>query len=293
MAKARPLWLVHNDASGSNDREALERMSESCADCGLRVAFSTSFPTDDLPTPEMLDAAGLDLVAIFAGDGTVNAALDALAGWGGQVLVLPGGTMNLLYHRLFGAMEVDEVLGLAGSGALAARRPGIITSPLGTAYAGLLAGPGTSWNEVREAMRDTDVLGMAAETREAFARTLRDERLRCLEPPLGRPEGYPLLLLEPRDGTIEVNAYHAETTGEFIDQLLALAKHDFREGPHEIIGSEQGVTLSGAQDGGFGVLLDGEPAIATRSTRFQLSTCEVDLLAMPANDRPNDPGTDD
>lgn len=284
MAKARPLWLVHNDASGSNDREALERMSESCADYGLRVAYSTSFPTDDLPTPAMLDAAGLDLVAIFAGDGTVNAALDALAGWGGHVLVLPGGTMDLLYHRLFGEMELAEVLSLAGSGNLVVRRPGVISSLLGTAYAGLLAGPGTSWNEVREAMRSLDVLTMAAETREAFARTLNDERLRCIEPPLGRREGYPLLLLEPRDGSIEVNAYHAETTAEFLDQLFALAKHDFREGPHDHIGSEQALTLSGADEGGFGVLLDGEPAIAARSTRFQLSTCEVDLLAVRTDD---------
>ena len=129
-------------------------------------------------------------------------------------------------------------------------------------------------------MRDTDVLGMAAETREAFARTLRDERLRCLEPPLGRPEGYPLLLLEPRDGTIEVNAYHAETTGEFIDQLLALAKHDFREGPHEIIGSEQGVTLSGAQDGGF-------RRVAGRRTRHRHpidAVPAVDLRGGPASD---------
>ena len=284
MAKARPLWLVHNDASGSNDREALERMSESCADYGLRVAYSTSFPTDDLPTSAMLDAARLDLVAIFAGDGTVNAALDALAGWGGQVLVLPGGTMNLLYHRLFGEMELAEVLSLAGSGNLVVRRPGVISSPLGTAYAGLLAGPGTSWNEVREAMRNLDILTMAAETREAFARTLNDERLRCIEPPLGRREGYPLVLLEPRDGSIEVNAYHAETTAEFLDQLFALAKHDFREGPHDQIGSEQALTLSGADEGGFGVLLDGEPAIAARSTRFQLSTCEVDLLAVRTDD---------
>ncbi len=284
MSEARPLWLVHNDASGSNDREALERMSESCADCGLRVAFSTSFPTDDLPTPEMLDAAGLDLMAIFAGDGTVNAALEALAGWSGQVLVLPGGTMNLLYHRLFGEMELEDVLALAGSGDLERRRPGVITSPLGTAYAGLLAGPGTSWNEVREAMRATDVVGIASEAQEAFARTLNDERLRCLEPALGRAEGYPLLLLEPRDGSIEINAYHAETTTEFLDQLFALAKHDFREGPHDHIGSEQGVTLAGAENGGFGVLLDGEPSIAAGATRFELSTCEVDLLAKGADD---------
>ncbi|MWV26363.1 diacylglycerol kinase family protein [Aurantiacibacter rhizosphaerae] len=282
MAQARALWLVHNDASGSNDREALERMSESCADCGLRVAFSTSFPTDDLPTPDMLDAAGLDLVAIFAGDGTVNAALGALSGWNGEVLVLPGGTMNLLYHRLFGDMELEEVLAQAGGGTLSARRPAVISSPLGIAYAGLLAGPGTSWNDVREAMRNTDVLAMATETREAFARTLQDEPLRCADPDLGRAEGYPLLLLEPREGAIDIYAYHAETTAEFIDQLMALAKHDFREGPHEKLGDEQAVTLSGVKDGDFGVLLDGEPSKAKGAMRFELSTCEVDLLAMPA-----------
>ncbi|MGB3795469.1 MAG: diacylglycerol kinase family protein [Alteraurantiacibacter sp.] len=293
MAQARALWLIHNDASGSNDREALERMSEGCVDCGLRVAFSTCFPTDDLPTPAMLDAAKLDLVAIFAGDGTVNAALGALKGWGGQVLILPGGTMNLLYHRLFGELELEDVLALAGSGGLVARRPSIITSPLGVAYAGLLAGPGTSWNDVREAMRNTDVLGLATETREAFARTLQDEPLRCLEPPLGRAEGYPLLLMEPGDGAIDIKAYHAETTGEFIDQLMALAKHDFREGPHSNIGQEKNVTLCGVNKGEFGVLLDGEPTDANGATRFELSACEVDLLAAKTEDRPDNASADD
>ncbi len=284
MAQPTPLWLIHNDASGSNDRDTLESMSTQCTDCGLRVAYRSSFPSDDLPTPAMLDAAGLGLVAVFAGDGTVNAALNALAGWGGKVLILPGGTMNLLYHRLFGNAEMEQVLQDAAAGTLSVRRPGIITSPLGNAYAGLLAGPGTSWNDVREAMRDTDVLGMASETREAFERTLNDEPLRCTQPALGREEGYPLLLLEPHEGAIEIYAYHAETTGEFFEQLMALAKHDFREGPHDSLGAVEAITLSGAKDGGFGVLLDGEPEIATKATRFELSKCEVDLLAMQTDD---------
>ncbi|WP_120076222.1 diacylglycerol kinase family protein [Aurantiacibacter odishensis] len=280
----RALWLVHNDASGSNDRETLERMSSSCTDCSLRVAYRSSFPSDDLPTPAMLDAGGIDLVAIFAGDGTVNAALKALAGWGGQVLVLPGGTMNLLYHRLFADLEMEEVLRLAGKGDLRARRPGIIRSALGDAYAGLLAGPGTSWNDVREAMRNTDVLAIATESREAFAHTLQDEPLRCAEPPLGRSEGYPLLLLEPHDERIAVHAYHAETTAEFVDQLLALAKHDFRQGPHDHIGDSDELLLASVGADEFSVLLDGEPAEATGPTQFRLVTCEVDLLAKPGND---------
>lgn len=280
----RAFWLVHNDASGSNDSEALEQMSSSCTDCGLRVAYRSCFPADDLPTPAMLDAGGIDLVAIFAGDGTVNAALQALAGWGGQVLVLPGGTMNLLYHRLFGDMDLEDVLRLAGKGDLRVRRPGIIRSDLGDAYAGLLAGPGTSWNDVREAMRNTDVLAMATESREAFLRTLQDEPLRCAKPPLGRAEGYPLLLLEPHDETIALYAYHAETTAEFVDQLLALAKHDFRQGPHDHIGEADELMLASVGAEKFGVLLDGEPAEAAGPTQFRLATCEVDLLAKPADD---------
>ncbi len=280
----RRLWLVHNDASGSNDREALERMDSSCANCGLHVAYRSSFPTEDLPTPAMLDEAEIDLVAIFAGDGTVNAALNALSGWSGQVLVLPGGTMNLLYHRLFADMTLDEVLELVAGRKLAVRRPGIISSSLGNAYAGLLAGPGTSWNDVREAMRNADVLAMATETREAFARTLRDKPLRCIEPELGRARGYPLLLLEPHDNEIVLYAYHAETTAEFVDQLLALAKHDFRQGPHDLIGSSQSLTLASVGGEKFGVLLDGEPAEADGPSQFRLVTSEVDLLAKPGND---------
>lgn len=284
MDKARALWLVHNDASGSSDREALERMTASCADCGLRVAYRSSFPSDDLPTPAMLDVAKIDCVAVFAGDGTVNAVLDWLAGWGGQVLILPGGTINFLYHRLFADLALEDVLRLVGSGELVVRRPGIISSSLGRAYAGLLAGPGTSWNEVQEAMRGANVLGMASEAREAFLRTLGDEPLRCEEPPLGREEGYPLLLLEPHDETINLYAYHAETTGEFVEQLLALAKHDFRQGPHDHIGNAQTVRLASVGAAQFGVLLDGEPTKARSPTSFHLSTCEVDLLAMPDND---------
>lgn len=284
MVEQRPFWLVHNKASGSNDRAALQRVRECTAENGLRLAYRSAFPGEDLPTAVMLDAAQLDLVVIYAGDGTVNAVLDSLSGWSGQLLVLPGGTMNLLYHRLFAQLEQDEVVRLVGNGEITARRPGIIASDLGNAYAGLLAGPGTSWNDVREAMRNVDVIGMASETKEAFVRTLSDVPLRVREPELGRREGYPLLLLEPHDERIEVYAYHAESSAEFIEQLLALAQRDFRQGPHDCLGNAQDLTLASVDEQGFGVLLDGEPAEADGPTTFRLSTCGVDLLALPRDD---------
>ncbi|MFB0611911.1 diacylglycerol/lipid kinase family protein [Aurantiacibacter poecillastricola] len=285
MEQARALWFIHNDLSGSNDREALEDVVDHCSACNLRIAYRSSFPSDDLPTPAILDAGSIDLVIVFAGDGTVNATLEALAGWGGEVLILPGGTMNLLYHRLFGDTEWQDVVRKTGRGELVTRRPGVISTALGTAYAGLLAGPGTKWNDVREAMRKSDVLSMATETREAFVSTVRDEPLACIEPPLGRREGYPLLLLEPHDDGFDVYAYHAESTSEFVDQLLALAQRDFRTGPHDHIGREEKVTLAGVNRHGFGVLLDGEPGETEGPAEFALDTCKVDLLAL--NPSPN------
>lgn len=284
MTDPRTIWLIHNDSSGSNDREALDELESTCSDCGLQIAWRTSFPTEELPTPAMLDAAGADIVAVFAGDGTVNAALKTLSGWSGSVLILPGGTMNLLYHRLFGDLDTGAALQAVAAGEAQPRRPGIITSAAGHAFTDLLAGPGTSWNGVREAMRNIDVAGLASETTAAFSRTLSGEPVLCREPALGREEGYPLLQLEPHDRHILVKAYHAETAERFIEQLLALVNRDFRSGPYDELGTVERVVLAGPDGAGMDLLLDGEPATTQEACEFVLARCQVDLLATVAND---------
>ena len=59
----------------------------------------------------------------------------------------------------------------------------------------------------------------------------------CVEPPLGRREGYPLVMPRARATTaIEVDAYYAESAGEYLEQAWALLRRNFREGPHEVLG---------------------------------------------------------
>ena len=186
MRDHRPIWLVTNASSGSNSDAALAALEQSCGDNGFRVAHHTVFPKHALPTPAVLDAAGIDLVAVFTGDGTINALLTELSGWGGQVLVLRGGTMNLLYHRLHGDRTDQEVIAAAAAGEAVARRPGVIRCQFGTAYAGMLAGPGTAWGKVREAMRDVRVVVVAAEAVGAIEETLGGGMIACREPALGR-----------------------------------------------------------------------------------------------------------
>lgn len=284
MGEAKRIWLINNEASGSNDADALLACEHACDDNSLHIAQRTTFPAQELPSPELLDAAEIEIVVVYAGDGTINSALQALAGWDGAVLVLPGGTMNLLYHRLFGDADLEDAVTAVSQGNAFTRNPGIITSNCGTAYAGILAGPGTEWANVREAMRDVAPLEMAGEARRAFAETVWGQRLRCAEPNFGTREGYPLILLNPRDHGIEADAYHAESAAEFTEQLFAIVRRDFREGPHDRLGSADRFVLESVDGAGFGILFDGEPCDADGATEFVLEPAKVNLLATLADD---------
>ena len=284
MGGERRIWLINNASSGSNDDTALAALERACGDSGFAVAHRTVFPAQELPTPAVLDAAGIDRVAVFAGDGTVNTLIAALHGWSGAVLVLAGGTMNLLYHRLHGSRTVDEVVAAAANGTTMMRRPGVIRCRRGDAYAGVLAGPGTSWGTVREAMRELAVLELAESTVKAVQESLTGEQIVCVEPQLGRNEGYPLINLTPTDSGIEVDAYYAETAKQYLDEAWALLRRNFREGPHDRLGIAREVHLSSTQGNPFGLLIDGEQVECGAEEVFRLATCEVDLLATEHDD---------
>jgi hypothetical protein len=185
----------------------------------------------------------------------------------------------LLYHRLHGELPMEQAVAAFVRGEAAVRRPPVIRSAAGIGYAGILAGPGTSWGRVREAMREAAVVELAESTIQAIEETLTGEMIRCHEPPLGRREGYPLLCLEPAERGIEVVAYHAETAAEYLEQGWALVRRNFREGPHDLLGTTPRVRLASTRGNPFGLLIDGEQADAAPEMEFVLAAAEVDLVA--------------
>jgi hypothetical protein len=285
MTGAQRIWLVVNNASGSNDEQAIEGLERSCGGAGLALKRVVRFPEQPLPTGAALDDAGIALVAVFAGDGTVNALVNALSGWSGAVLVLPGGTMNLLYHRLHGERELDEVVRMVAVGEAQAVRRRVIACRPGTALADLLAGPGTRWYEVREAMREADVLAVAGSAAQALGETFATPGIVCREPAVGREEGYPLVMLTPTDEGIRVRGFYADTPGEFLEGSWALLRRRFRDGPHDELGLVDRITLASTVNEPFGVLIDGEKAESPGSEEFRLVPCGVDLLATQADGR--------
>ena len=279
MTGRQRIWLVVNDASGSNDEQARSELQRWCGEAGFAVERTIEFPAEALPDGPALDRAGIGTVAVFAGDGTVNALLGGLSGWGGAVLVLPGGTMNLLYRRLHGNREMASALHLAAAGKAKRVRPRVIATGGEAAFVDLLAGPGTRWYEVREAMREADVLGIADTTARALGETLGTPGIICREPSLGRAEGYPLVMLTPTDQGIAVCGFYAETPAEFLKGGWAVLRHRFRDGPHDDLGLVEQVALASTEGEPFGLLVDGEPAESAEAQVFRLVPCGVDLLA--------------
>jgi hypothetical protein len=187
--------------------------------------------------------------------------------------------MNLLFHRLHGESALEDVVARAAAGAGRRVRPNVARTAHGDALAGLLAGPGTAWYAVREAMRDAAVLEMAGSASDALAETTGGSALCCREPRLGRAAGYPLIEITPGQWGMQVDAYHAENTAEYLQQGWALLRRQFREGPHDRLGLLDRLTVSDSEGRLIGLLIDGEPAQGNAQEQFTVAACEVDLLA--------------
>ncbi len=77
----------------------------------------------------------------------------------------------------------------------------------------------------------------------------------------------------------QIDGYHAEDVGEFLQQGLALIRRKFREGPHTRLGLFDELILESEDRSPIGALIDGEPVELSPRAKFEVATCEVDLLA--------------
>ncbi|WP_439534884.1 diacylglycerol/lipid kinase family protein [Polymorphobacter sp.] len=169
-AAMKCLWFVTNVNSGTATHEKCEAMVEVFARDGLILAGRTAFPDEPLPDPAVLEAAGVDTLVLFAGDGTVNATLCHLAGWQGMFLILPGGTMNLLAKSLHDSLDPHAIIAAAQTGARPVALPYIEAGPH-RAFVGLIIGPAASWYLAREAVRANRLRTLLRAVRLAWGRT--------------------------------------------------------------------------------------------------------------------------
>lgn len=279
MISEKKIWLAVNAASGSNNDAAVTALEQAFRDEGCPISRRIGFHEEGAPSLDELRREGVDILVIFTGDGTVNSLVTGLTGWEGAVLVLPGGTMNILAHRLHGEAEPAEIVARVAAGHARRIRPALVRSSRGDGLSGILAGPGTAWAHVREAMRETDVLGTIGRAAEAIGESTAGPNVHCREPACGREEGYSAIQLVPKADGFAVEGYYAETLGDYAKQGIALLRRNFREGPHDDLGCHSFVRLACPEGEMMGLLIDGEPREADNEETFTRARCGVDLLA--------------
>ncbi|MGX7896184.1 diacylglycerol kinase family protein [Tsuneonella sp. HG222] len=274
MGNKPTVWLICNEASGSNDEAVVGDLCD-------RLAPDRVFavPRDELPSKDMLAVDGPDVLAIFTGDGTANAALKLAEGFGGKILVLPGGTTNLLSRSLHGeGSTVDAILAGFEQGTLCEVSRKVIQTSQGFAHSEVLAGPGAAWSDVRETLREFDVAGIARTAGEAIQQTTDGPAVVVAEPKIGSIEGYPALLLTATGEKMQVDGYRAEDVGEVLQQGLALLMRDFRGGPHDELGLHSRVLLH--SEAPINLMIDGERATGQQEESIALRTADLVFLAL-------------
>lgn len=145
-------WLITNRSSGSTSADRQTALIERLREHGFADAGLTNFPDDPLPTAAELGAAGVALAVLFAGDGTINAAICELEYWDGAILILPGGTVNLLARALHGDADLFAIIDRANVDAPRVALP-YVKAGESRAFVGLILGPAANWAHAREAAR--------------------------------------------------------------------------------------------------------------------------------------------
>lgn len=250
------LWFITNPASGSSGGAKCEAVEAVFAERGLTLAGRTEFPREDLPAPETLERERIDTVVLFAGDGTINAALCALADWPGDVLILPGGTMNLLAKALHGPADPATIIHAAHEEPRRTALP-FVEAGAHRAFVGMILGPAAHWARAREAARKHRWRGLVATARNAWRHTFgRGIRLTGVSDLRQR---YQAVLISPAGRVLSVAAIDARDWGS-----IAGLGWDWMTGDWlaaRAVSSERVERLGVRGDRPVLALFDGEPVL--------------------------------
>lgn len=190
------VWLILNRGSRSVGDDWEEKLTQAFGARGTQVAGITDFPNDKLPAIDELDGARTDVVAVAAGDGTINAVARALDEWSGILLVLPGGTMNMLAKALHGD-ALPEAIVAAVKNPPDAKPISTVDADGHRAVVGAIVGPGASWVHTREAIRHGRWGHVARAVRLAYTRTLSNSV--HVRTGGARSRGYRAIFIHPGD----------------------------------------------------------------------------------------------
>jgi len=268
---------LYNPAAGSVGADGRERLAAALEEAGVReVDLVEADGANCVSQIDRIAAATPDLLIVWGGDGTLRSALGATAGAPGaapNLLLLPGGTMNLLTRSIHGEKTWDTVL----KDVLAAPRRVVL--PAGKVndevfYCAMLAGTPARLAEARESLRRGELVKAAVEARAAL------ETLGALHLDARYRDGYTFeranlpttsvigVLVGPlaRDAEMEVATLDNTTAGGALSVMWSSFVSDWRSAPNVTIVPARSLVIE-SDEGDIPVIVDGEAIEAGDSIR--------------------------
>jgi diacylglycerol kinase family enzyme len=257
------VWFISNSNSGTATRESCEALEAVLQKRQLVLVGRTLFPDEALPESLVLEADQVDTVVLFAGDGTINAALCRLAEWPGSFLILPGGTMNLLAKALHADLDPTAIIHAAHTLEQRVSLPYVEAGSF-RAFVGVIIGPGASWVRAREAARIRRYVRMWRGMRLAWRRTFGDgvqiEGVRQLQ------RGYQAVFVTPETGALRVAAVAARDWGAITELGWSFVTGDWMRARAVDTATVQRLRISDRKR--VMALFDGEPEMLDPDTQI-------------------------
>jgi diacylglycerol kinase family enzyme len=256
---------LYNPASGSITADGEPRLREALEEAGVRGAELVELDREDCRRQlKALADTAPDLFIVWGGDGTLRSALGAVGQSTANLLLLPGGTMNLLCRFIHGDKPWDQVLKdvLAG--------PKRKMLPAGRAndeyfYCAMLAGAPARFADAREALRRGELVKAAAEARAAL------ETLGNLQLAARYRDSYSFVdarlpptsiigvLVGPvaREHEMEVAALAEPTAGAALNVIWSSFVSDWRSAPGVTVVPARSLVIESG-NGEIPIIVDGE-----------------------------------
>jgi diacylglycerol kinase family enzyme len=284
-ASFKTVEVVANVASGSVGRGAPTEIEGILTAAGLTPHVWTPEPHE---IPDCLAAAvakAPDLLIVLAGDGTARAAAELCGPDGPLMAPLPGGTMNMLPHAVYGVRPWQAALRLALDHGFEQPIGGGVVEGYSFLVAGIFGSPAL-WAPAREAARFGQPRLAWLRARRAMRRTFHG-RLRYILDNQDRAKAEALIFMCPLTSramqsdemALEAAALDVHGTGDLVRLGLHAVTGDWRDTP--------GVEVSRCQvarvwaSHGIPAILDGESVQLSTLAEVRYNPRLARILAIP------------
>lgn len=283
----RRVEAVVNAASGSVGPHAAQRLSAALDRFGLDAHVVDAQPAEIEAAVRAAVEAKPDLLIILAGDGTAGLAARLCGPDGPLLAALPGGTMNMLPHALYGRVAWPEALeAVLSQGRVRPVSGGEVDGRL--FYVAAILGAPALWAKAREALRHGQFKRAWMRAVHAFKQAFQG-RLRFSLEDGARRKTEALTLMCPLvsramedDVALEVAALNVHHAGEAFRLGFNMLIGDWRRDP--AVTSERCCSARAWAHGRIPAILDGEPVRLNRTAEIRFHPVAFRALEAAASD---------